>query len=180
MRLGGALASLLNAVASLLPQSARTPVRRISSQIGRGRSTVGQARVASSRAARLMPKRGARVVRARQAAAAREAAQGGGVRRSRAAALPWSQTPLVEPGQAITVELRVDPSRPYLPQQRTFRVVSRSADQDDAPPTVDEQALLIPGVPWFRRWAPYVLLYAAAATVSVVVFWLVRVGALGV
>jgi hypothetical protein len=85
----------------------------------------------------------------------------------------------VEPGEAITVELRVDPARPYLAQQRTFRVLSRSAEQEEAPLTVDEQYLLIPGVPWFRRWAPFALLYAAAATVSLVVFWLVRVGALG-
>jgi len=75
------------------------------------------------------------------------------------------------------VELWVDPMRPYLAQQRTFRVLSRSAELEDAPVTVDEQYLLIPGVPWFRRWIPFVLLYAAAATVSLVVFWLVRVGA---
>jgi hypothetical protein len=45
---------------------------------------------------------------------------------------------------------------------------------------VDEQYLLIPGVPWFRRWAPFALLCAAAAAVSLVVFWLVSVSAPGV
>lgn len=172
MRTSGALASLLNTIASVLPQSAREPLRRISRQIGRGRSTVGQARMASSRAARLA-KRAPRKRPTREAAPARE------VQAPPTAASPWSQTPFVEAGKSIVVELCVDPARPYLAQQRTFRVLSRSAEQEDASLTIDEQVLLIPGVPWLRRWAPFVLLYAAAATVSLVVFWLVHTGALG-
>jgi hypothetical protein len=167
MRASSGLSAFLNTIASLLPRSAQGPLRRISRQIGRGRSTVGQARMASSRAARLGPRRKARKTRIRRAAAPLTAAS------------PWSQTPSVEPGKAITVQLRVNPARPYLAQQRTFRVLSRSAAQEDAPLTVDEQYLLIPGVPWLRRWAPFVLLYAAAATVSLVVFWLVRAGVPG-
>ena len=166
MRSSGAIVSLLNTIASLLPRSAQGPLRSISRQIGRGRSTVGQARMASSRASRLAPS-----TRPRKRRASRP--------RPPAAVSPWSQTPFVEPGEAVTVELLVDPVRPYLAQQRTFRVLSRSTAQEDAPMTVDEQYLLITGVPWFRRWAPFALLYAAAAAVSLVVFWLVSVSAPG-
>ena len=166
MRSSGAIASLLNTVASFLPQSAQGPLRRISRQIGRGRSTVGQARMASSRASRLTSSR-----RPRKRRASRP--------RRPAAVSPWSETPFVGPGEAVTIELLVDPVRPYLAQQRTFRVLSRSTAQEDAPVIVDEQYLLIPGVPWFRRWAPFALLCAAAAAVSLVVFWLVSASAPG-
>jgi hypothetical protein len=58
-------------------------------------------------------------------------------------------------------------------------VFSRSAEQEDAPVTIDEQYLLIPGVSWLRRWSPFALLYVAAAAVSLVVYWLVRAGVPG-
>lgn len=179
VRIGGALSTLLNTVASLLPRSAQAPLRRISRQIGRGRSAVGQARMTSSRAARLAPRRAPRRTPAGKVAPASKVAPAVEAQPRRDAASSWSQTPYVEPGQAITVELCVDPARPYREQQHSFRVLSRPAEQEDAPLAVDEQVLLIPGLGWFRRWAPYALLYAAAATVSLVVFWLVRVGALG-
>jgi hypothetical protein len=166
MRSSGALASLLNGIASFLPRSAQEPLRRISRQIGRGRSTVGQARMASSRATRPAVRR-----RSRKDKAARP--------QPPAALSPWSQTPFVEPGQSVTVELLVDPAQPYRAQQRTFRVFSRSAEQEDAPVTIDEQYLLIPGVSWLRRWSPFALLYVAAAAVSLVVYWLVRAGVPG-
>jgi hypothetical protein len=183
MRLGGALSSLLNTIASLLPRAAQAPLRRISRQIGRGRSTVGQARMASSRATRLArsgppPTRGA----GRGRLPRPDLGQGRGrpTRLHPTAASSWSQTPYVDPGRAITVELRVDPVRPYREQQRTLRVLSCSAELAGAPLAASEQVLLIPGVSLFRRWAPYALLYLAAAAVSLVVFWLVRAGALGV
>jgi hypothetical protein len=167
MRSSGGLASLLNGIASLLPRSAQAPLRRISRQIGRGRSTVGQARTASSRATRL----------ARRAKSAKRQEREPQPRVSRS---PWSQTSFVEPGQTLTVKLLVDPAQPYRAQQRTFHVYSRSVEQEDAPVTVDEQVLLIPGVSWFRRWSPFALLYVTAAAVTLVVYWLVRAGVPGV
>jgi len=166
MQSSGALASLLNSIASLLPRSAQGPLRQVSRQIGRGRSTVGQARMASSRVSRLAGR-----AKSKKRRAARP--------QPPAARSPWSQTAFVEPGQSLRVELLVDPVRPYRAQQRTFRVSSRSAEQVDAPVVVDEQYLLIFGVSRFRRWSPFALLYAAAAAVSLVVYWLVRAGVPG-
>ena len=166
MQSSGVLASLLNSIASLLPRSAQGPLRQVSRQIGRGRSTAGQARTASSRVRRL--------------AGRAKSSKSRAVKPQPPATIsPWSQTPFVEPGQSITVELQVDPVRPYRAQQRTFRVFSRSAEEEDAPVVVDERYLLISGVSWFRRWSPFALLYAVAAVVSLVVYWLVRAGVPG-
>lgn len=72
------------------------------------------------------------------------------------------------------MELIADPVRPFREQRPRFRVLSRSAEREDAPVVVDEQVLLIPGMPVARRLLPFALLLLGAAAVPLVVLWLVR------
>jgi hypothetical protein len=85
----------------------------------------------------------------------------------------------VEPGETLTIDLLIDPVKPYQTQQRTFKVTSKSIELEDAPVVTEETSLQIVGVPWFRRLVPFLLLFGAAVGISSVVFWLMNTGALG-
>jgi hypothetical protein len=80
----------------------------------------------------------------------------------------------VGPGDTLVVELVADPVRPFREQRSRFSVHSRTAALEDAPAVVDEQELLIPGVPVLRRAVPFILLALGAAAIPLVVLSLVQ------
>ena len=172
----GTIADLLSAVSSMLPSSVGAPLRRASSQLRRGRAKASRLTQTSSRASRALS--GAR--RSRTRATGRPKTKGQN-RQSQAPPVlyAWSQTPFVEPREVLTVDLRVDPVRPYRTQQYAFKVISKSIELEDTPLISEDRSLQTVRVPWFRRFLPYALLYLFVIAASFAVYWLVYTGVLG-
>jgi hypothetical protein len=81
---------------------------------------------------------------------------------------------VVPPGDSLALDLVAAPTHPFREQRLRFSIHSRTSEVEDAPTVVDEQVLLIPGVPLLRRLTPFVLLILGAAAVPLIVLWLVR------
>ena len=83
----------------------------------------------------------------------------------------------------MTLDLRIDPVKPYQARDYAFKVTSRSIEQEmdaaypEAPLVVEEKSLHVAGVPWVRRLLPFLFLYGAAIALPFIVFWLVNRGA---
>jgi VWFA-related protein len=81
---------------------------------------------------------------------------------------PPVETPYVEPGQSLSLELLVDAVKPFHVQERAFTVMTRAVEQPEAP-TAEQGQLKFGGLSWFRRYPPqlFVLLLAIVAIVGV-------------
>lgn len=66
----------------------------------------------------------------------------------------WAETPVIDPGSALTVELIIDPANPYEKQEYTFTVNSRSAEQPEATLVSEQGTVQMVGIPWFKRFFP--------------------------
>jgi hypothetical protein len=192
-RLGSVLAGALASLARIVPGAPGAWLRQASSRVRRSEYALSRAVRAPSRITSRLPARARGRVWARVRASFKRASVRGAAAvpaaaapRSAAGALrvgqqgqAWSRTPPLEPGGALTVELLVDPLRPFQAQRRTVRVWSRSAELGDAPLVTAEQPLALPGIPWSRRVLPLLLVYLAGAVVVSVIFWLASAGGLG-
>jgi hypothetical protein len=69
--------------------------------------------------------------------------------------ITWWQTPFVEPGAALELGLVVTPTGSSAAQYAGFKIVSRSAESDDAPLVVTETTIRIGGPSGPGRWIPY-------------------------
>ncbi len=55
----------------------------------------------------------------------------------------WAETPYIEPGKSLTVDLWIEPIRPRRTRRYDFTVTARSVEQDDAPLVVEHGDLEI-------------------------------------
>jgi hypothetical protein len=174
MRTGDAITRLISSISTILPRSVGAPLQRVARPMRRTQS-------AASRVTRL-PTQVTKVTRAVPASpSAKSTAQAtrpmpvsssarGTARPTRAPARPqtvpvtlaphlvgeaWSQTPFLEPGETLTVDLLIAPLNPYRSRYYSFRVISRSLDQEKPPLVVEEGSIQIVGISWFRRLLPY-------------------------
>jgi VWFA-related protein len=92
----------------------------------------------------------------------------------------WSQTPAVEPGESLMVDLEIDPLQPHRSQYYPFAVLSRSVEQQDAPLVIEEAGVQIVRPSWFDRHYPFLVVFFVV-TVTLVLFaaFLVSTGAWG-
>jgi hypothetical protein len=94
----------------------------------------------------------------------------------------WAQTPWVEPGAAVDLVLCIAPlRRPTQDRDYAFRLLSRSAQQEEAVLTADEKRILLRRCSWFRLYGPALILgilFAAALAASFYTLWVLRFGAL--
>jgi hypothetical protein len=92
----------------------------------------------------------------------------------------WAQTPCVEPGEVLTVDLLIDPVRPHQTQRCSFKVISRAAEQKDAPLVMEDGSIQIAGISWFRLYLP-ALIFGAVTAIAIlsIVFLMINSGLLG-
>ncbi len=183
MRAAQSVAMVLDAIASILPQSWRAPFRNASRSIRRTRSKVSQVQRTSARISGVVkslpsgtPQPGAAIREEAQpagapqpGAAVREEAQPAVVRKVRKVARAWYLTPNVEPGGVLDLSLIIDPTWRAKTQYYIIRVLSRSVDQDDAPVVTGEERVPVTGFSWFLRLIPFLLIVAAAVFLIVMV-----------
>jgi len=169
MRISGAIADVLSSVGMMLPPSVRTPLLRASSQLRRGRSSVRRVKQLPGRVTRRMPS--ASTTKAKVSPEARPV-------RPKVVST-WLQTPLVEPGEALNVDLFISPVKFRQDESYPFKVLSRSVEQEEAPLVTEEGCIQIAGTSRLRRYSPYLLILVIAAIILFLVFFLTSAGVLG-
>ena len=94
----------------------------------------------------------------------------GGKRRPKTTPLDsWSQTPTLEPTEAVMVDLLVMPKNPYHKQDYDFTVMSTSIEQENAPLLKEDGVAHIKGISWFWRYIPRLVVLLLATGLIIVV-----------
>jgi hypothetical protein len=162
--LGGTIASGLNTLGMILPQSIRTPVVRLSSQIQSGQMKAVRARQVSDQASR---------VKSKTKAKTRTTGQ------RRVEPVPGSvETPAIRPGETVAVALGVRAIRASDVRNYPFSIHSRSVELEDAPWVVEESSARILAATGLLRYLPYVIVFAVTAALLILVVWLASSGGL--
>jgi VWFA-related protein len=81
-----------------------------------------------------------------------------------APALIWAETPLLEPGGRLLLDLLISPLDFYRTQRYAFKVISRAAEQEDTS-LVEEGYVQIDKIPWLYRLLPYLVFAIFVAVV---------------
>lgn len=164
----GAVANVFNTVGSLLPRSVGAPLLRVASQLRRGGSTVRRAERLPGQVTRLKP----------SASSSRATAERQASPVSHTVLRTWARTSFVEPGETLTVDLLISPVRARPGQPYPFTVLSRSVEQEGAPPVIEEGNIQIEEASWVRRYGPFVAILATAIAILALTFWLASTGTL--
>lgn len=171
IKTGSALSGMLGSVASLLPSSAaRSSLRGVTGRVQQSQVAVRQVQQTSGRVSRVAGRVAAVQPGPAPAGPARPAETHPPVPAGRPAVAAVSrtsvrsgaETPFVEPGRSLVVEVVIDPVQPFLAQTRTFSVGSRSIEQGQAPALVEEGHIDLPGLAWWRRFLPRLLVIGLA------------------
>lgn len=155
---GGVFAGLLSTLGRLLPGAVGQSFSGVGQEVRQGQQTLIQARQVSQYAGKLQPKPGTSV----QPSAAtsrqpevKERGVGGSV-----AIEIWVQTPFVEPGEKMRLDLQIQPAHPSQTKHYPYILKSRSLEYKEAPVMTVEETVLCKGLSPFERFAPFLLLIA--------------------
>jgi hypothetical protein len=179
--LSGTIANALSSLSMLLPGASGSQVGRMAT---RARSTQMKAgRVqrlpdqAAATARSVTPSSKASVSQQRSGAVGgvASAQQSSSARRE---VYPWVETPYVAPGETLGVALAIRFTVFGQSQQCPFRIVSRSAEMQEAVPVVEESSVQMAGGFWALRYLPYLVILAVAAALLLLTFWLAHTGVL--
>lgn len=178
---GNVVAEVLNSVGLLLPRSAGAPLMRMAASIRRGERSVRRVERLPKQAARLrLPGKGRGTGGEERGGRdeGQEAGRVGGEERGAptAAGDGWVQTPFVEPGETLAVDLLVDPANPYQTQDCPFKVISRSLEQPEPPLIVEESNIQIVGLTPFQRYSPFLIVLLVAVMLLSIASWLIGTG----
>ncbi|MBN1937897.1 MAG: VWA domain-containing protein [Anaerolineae bacterium] len=176
VRLGDMLADLLITVAYLLPGSLRSSLLSFSSTFRRGRMTMNRVDYASSRVSDSATRAAGASTARRSQGQPRGASPSGGVQVPTVtrvdATRAWSQTPVAEAGENLLIQLLVVPTRLYRAGMYTFKVISKSIEQESAPVQTQEGYIQVPRVSWFFHILSVLVVAGAITAVAFIGFWL--------
>lgn len=91
----------------------------------------------------------------------------------------WVTTPAMAPGENLNVELLITPRNPRLSQEYTFKILSRNAEWEDSPESIESCSLQMKGISWFNYLWPYAALAMSLLVVLAVFTVLIRAYVLG-
>jgi hypothetical protein len=175
MRLGSTVANALGSLGNLLPRSVGAPLLSAAAQIRRGQSSVrrveqlpGRARRVSSRAA---PRR--TTARPRPAASSRQE-PAPPTTAIQTIEQGWVETPFVEPGETLVIDLSIDPDDPYQTQTYPFVVESWSLEQREGSLIIEESSVQIVKPTFLQRYSPFMV-----TTIVAVAIWLLARAVIG-
>ncbi|MBN2393286.1 MAG: hypothetical protein JXR84_21325 [Anaerolineae bacterium] len=165
---GGIIAGLLATLGQLLPGSAGQSLTGIGREVRQGQQAATQVKQVSKYADKLQPKPGS----SQPSAISRRPAPEAGDARSRVGSAIieiWAQTPFVEPGEILHVNLQVQPAKPYQSGQYSYILKSRSLEYKDAPVITEEEMVVFKALNSFERFAPF-MMFAAGIMVLLMLF----------
>lgn len=161
---GGLVASLLTTLASIAPgSSVGKSLTRTAASLRRGQTMASQAQRASeyagqlggggggSRAGSSRPADGASPVQAAQRATPAPSTGPAEIE-------IWAQTPFVEPGQTLSIDMHVRAQNPYRSQQYGVHLASKTVEVSTPTPHVEQIGVHLEGLNAFERYAPFILL----------------------
>lgn len=177
MRAGSTVAGILDSLGTLLPRSVGTPLLRAAAQIRRGQGKVRGVERLPGRAAQLK----SRVVPGRPSARPQP------VPTTRQEPIPpaiasatikpgWVETPFVEPGETLAIDLLIDPANPYRTQAYPLVVKSRSLEQRESSWVVEESDVKIVEPTFLQRYSPFLVTAIIAAAVLLLALALIGTG----
>jgi hypothetical protein len=173
MSLSYAVASLLTSIGAILPRSLGAPLIQAGSQLNRGQAQASRIQQVSSQAATLTsPTRGG----SQLASAPSQPQPGGG----QALGLAWVETPAVEPGQMLIVDLLVRSAWLAGDIIRSFQIKSRATEGGQGRMMVEDGQVEIRGGFWSHRFYPMLLILALAIAAILLAVWLARINGLPV
>ena len=164
---GGIAAELLGTLGMILPRSVGRPFSRVASRLRKGKSSVQRAERVSGQVSRLKSSvefegedEGSMPTSAAVSDAQMKASGSNGAR---------VQTPFVEPGDSLELDLRLMPFDPYQARRYVVTVTTRAWEQFDGQPVTKEAAFEIEGLTSFERYSPFLIVLAVAMTVLFIV-----------
>jgi hypothetical protein len=178
LQTSNAVASTLTTIGQLLPGSAGASIQRAARPVhqthSRINSTTARVRSKTGQISRLAPSSD---VRATSQPTTFRQTSPSQARPSRGRVAPgeqafqtltetWLETPLVEPGETLPIDLLVVPVHSNHSQRYTFKVMSRVLDAPDSRWLSEEALVQIPGISWLRQILPYLLFTVVTAGVS--------------
>lgn len=86
----------------------------------------------------------------------------------------WSVTPYIEPGQSLVIQLLVSPVRAPRSQHYAFRVLSRTAEDENAAPVVEHGTVALKGVGAGRRVLSTVLFLLSVTLLALLAWYLLQ------
>jgi hypothetical protein len=197
----GAIAELLITLGTILPSSVGAPLFQKASQLRQGQIKASRVEQMPDRMTWLKPSAGQKAQDAVPRQAQDRAAQPPAAATASEAALPvpgrhragreqqaetavqadghiWVQTPFVQPGETLAIDLLIKAVTSDKSRHRLFRVFSCSVEQENGPLVVEECSVQIGGGFWTRRYLPYLIIAAAAIAILLLAFWLGSTGVL--
>ncbi len=171
---GGVVAGLLATLGRLLPGAAGQSLTGIGREVRQGQQTATQVKQVSQYAGKLQPKPGGSAqpptVSSQPSAISRQPSVVSGQREVGSAVIEiWAQTPFVEPGQKMHVDLHIQPTNPYQTRHYPYVIKSRSLEYKEAPVVAEEETVLFEALNPFERFAPF-MLFAAGVMVLLILF----------
>ena len=208
LRLGGIIATILSTLSYLLPRSMAAPLMQASYKLRSGEVAAMRAQQVSSQVGSLGPARGGAAPGSGSQSYSPQSAsqpqvalqpqagpqpQAGGqavpqpqVGRQQAAAseavvLSDAQTPFIEPGETLAVDLLIDPVKPFDAQYYPFTINSISLEQTEREPVVEQGSVRIQGLAWYRRYLLPILatIIGTGIIFSIGLFLMIYVGSGG-
>ncbi len=160
LSLGMAVASLLSTVASFLPHSVAGPLHSWANRLRQPQSTVRQIEQAPRETMSRVRQVSSQTSRRRSKGTSTTSRPSGGHSPGAVITQTWSETPPIEPGEMLTLDLLIDPLRqPRQSKHYTLTVVSHPAGQD-IPPLNKTFDIHVAEIPWVQRAMPFLILAA--------------------
>lgn len=171
---GGMVAGLLATLGRLLPGAAGQSLTGMGREVRQGQQTATQVKQVSQYAGKLQPKAGGSgqpsAVSGQPAAVSRQPSAGRGQREVGSAVIEiWAQTPFVEPGQTMRVEVQIQPANPYQTRHYPYVLKSRSLEYKEAPVITAEETVVFEALNPFEHFAPF-MLFVAGIMILLILF----------
>ena len=98
------------------------------------------------------------------------------------ARLERALTPEIAPGDALTVDVIINPVDPEKKRSYSFNVISQPVEQPEAPPVVEEGIVHVTRISWFQRYLPVfvIMLVTVFLILDIIIFalWLLGINVL--
>jgi hypothetical protein len=91
---------------------------------------------------------------------------------------PWAQTPPVEPGERLSVQLVISPRQAPRQEIYAFRVQARLANVPESSPLLEQGRVVYRPLPWYRQYLQWIV--AGLTTVIVIILVRVLLSSLGI
>ncbi len=178
---GGMVAGLLATLGRLLPGAAGQSLTGMGREVRQGQQTATQVKQVSQYAGKLQPKAGGSnqpsavsgqpsAVSRQPSAVSGQSAVGSGQRDVGNAVIEiWAQTPFVEPGHRMQIELQIQPAKPYQTRHYPYILKSRSLEYKEAPVITEEETVLFEALNPFEHFAPF-MLFVAGVMILLILF----------